>query len=421
MDTQVPDENVMSSNVSTVRKMYYDDLVKKLEKTGEEYGVPYKSGTKYTQLPVYEIPIGEDFKTGLRFNLDNSRIIKYVIAEEKKRGRSLDPEKPETQGVINEILLKDELYSKDAVKNLKEDLEATGQREPVIISCDGTIWNGNRRISVMKSMYKDTGDQMWARVKGIFLPELSKKELKQLEHRLQLAHTFKEEYDRITLFLDCRKMYKDEGWTLKELEYSFNGRYKEKKIKRFIRQIDLIDEYLMRIDHVGNYPILGEKGAEFFDGVQTHLEREEKVRRTRPPELEKITTEFFAARGGKDSTYMDARHLSKILLDEQTRDTYLANSPIYNNYAEYTTPGEDGREKAFSEKVANGVVSRIKSTYAELVASSADTPLELAEKALKKLDDIKEDDIERDDNTFLEKIDQIESRLQRLRLYVQDV
>ena len=67
------------------------------------------------------------------------------------------------------------------------------------------------------------------------------------------------------------------------------------------------------------------------------------------------------------------------------------------------------------------VVSRIKSTHAELVASSVDTPLELAEKALKKLNDIKEDDIERDDSAFLEKIDQIESRLQRLRLYVQDV
>ena len=410
----------MNSSVSTVRKRYYDDLVKGLEKTGEEYGVPYKSGIDYTLLPVYEIPIGEDFKTGLRFNLDNSRIIKYVIAEEEKRG-SLNPEKPETQEFINEILLKDELYSKDAVKKLKENLADTGQRDPVIISCDGTIWNGNRRISVMKSMYKDTGNPRWTRVKGVFLPKLSKKELKQLEHRLQIAHTFKEDYDPITLFLDCRKMHKEEGWTLKELENSFNGRYKVKKIEGFIKQIDLIDEYLMRIGHVDDYPILGEKGAEFFGSVQPHLEKEEKKIGTSGAELGKITTEFFAAHGDKDSTYVEARHLGEILSDPRTRATYLANSPIYNNYAEYTTPGKDGREKAFSEEVASGVISRIKSTHAELVASSTDTPLELAEKALKKLDDIKEDDIERDDSAFLEKIDQIESRLQRLRLYVQDV
>ena len=410
----------MNSNVSTVRQRYYDDLVKGLEKTGEEYGVPYKSGTDYTPLPVYEIPIGEDFKTGLRFNLDNSRIIKYVIAEEEKRG-NINPEKPETQEFINEILLKDELYSRDAVKKLKEDLIATGQRDPVIISCDGTIWNGNRRISVMKSIYKDTGDPRWARVKGVFLPELSKKELKQLEHRLQLAHTFKEEYDRITLLLDCRKMHKDDGWTLKELENSFNGRYKVKTIERFIKQIDLIDEYLMRIGHVGDYPILGEKGAEFFGSVQAHLDKEKKSMGTSDTELNKITTEFFAVHGGKDSTYMDARYLDKILSEPRTRDTYLANSPIYNNYAEYTNPDKDGLEKAFSKETANSAVSNIKSTYAELMASSADTPLGLAEKALKKLDDINEDDIERDDSVFLEKIDQIESRLKRLRLYVQDV
>ena len=410
----------MSPNISSARKKYYDDLVKKLEKTGQKYEVPYKSGINYTQLPVYEIPIGEDFETGLRFNLDNSRIIKYVISEEEKRGK-LDPEKPETQEFINEILLKDELYSTNAVEKLKEDLDKTGQREPVIISCDGTIWNGNRRISAMKSMYKKTGDQKWTRVNGVFLPELSKKELKQLEHRLQLAPTFKEEYDRITLLLGCRKMHRDEGWTLKELENSFNKRYKTQKIEEFIRQVDLIDEYLERIGHVGNYPILGKKGAEFFASAQPHLEYEKKKHGSSPIELDMITTEFFAAHGANGSTYLDARHLGAILSDPPTRETYLANSPIYKNYAEYTKPDKDGLEKAFSKEVVNAVLSNIKSTHAELMAASADTPLVLAEKALKKLDDIKEDDIEHDDSVFLDKIDQIESRLKRLRSYVQDV
>ena len=342
------------------------------------------------------------------------------MAEEEKNGK-LNPEKPETQEFIHKILLTDKLYSKGAVKRLMEDLDKTSQRDPVIISCDGTIWNGNRRISVMKSMYKETGDQKWTRVKGVFLPELNKKDLKKLEHRLQLAPTFKEEYDSITLLLDCRKMYRDEGWTLKELENSFNRRYKVKKIEGFIKQIDLIDEYLTRIGHTGNYPFLGEKGAEFFTNVQAHLENEKKKFGTSEANRDKMTTMFFAARGGKDSTYMDARYLSRILLSPKTRDTYLAKSSIYNNYAEYTKPDKDGREKAFSKEIADGVVSSIKSTYAELMAISVDTPTDLAEKALEKLNDIKEDKLERDDSVFLEKIDQIESRLTRLRSYVEDV
>ena len=59
----------------------------------------------------------------------------------------------------------------------------------------------------------------------------------------------------------------------------------------------------MRIGHVDDYPILGEKGAEFFGSVQSHLEKEEKKIGTSGAELGKITTEFFAAHGDKDSTY----------------------------------------------------------------------------------------------------------------------
>lgn len=406
--------------MSTIRKKYYDDLAKSLEPTGEKYGVPYKSGTDFTPLPVYEIPIGDDFKLGLRFNLENSRIIKYVISERKK-GVILDPEKPETQEFINEILLKDELYSKNAIKELKANLDAAGQRIPAILSCDGTIWNGNRRISVMKSMYEETGDQKWTRVKAVILPDLSKKDLKHLEHRLQLAPNYQEDYDRITLFLDCRKMHREEGWTLKELENSFNGRYKEKAIKKFIKQIDLIDDYLERIGRKNDYLSLGEKGAEFFANVQGHLEKEEKNIGTREPELGKIATEFFAVHVHPDSTYMDARNLSGILSNPKARNTYLESSPIYNNYAEYTVPDTEGLEKAFSADNARSVLINLKTTSAELAANTVATPLDLAEKALKKLNEIKEDDIEHDDSLFLEKIDQIESRIKRLRSYVQDV
>lgn len=409
----------MNSSTFTDRKKYYDDLVKNLNKIGE-YGVPYESNTELTQLPVYEIPIGEDFETGLRFNLDNSRIMKYVIAEEQKLGKKIDPEKPETQKFIHNVLFNSNLYTKDAMKTLQNDLDSIGQQDPVIISCDGTIWNGNRRISIMKKMYKDTRDPKWANVNGVFLPALNKKTLKQLEHRLQIARTFKEEYDRLTLLLDCRKRHRDEGWTVEELEDSFKGRYKAKKIEAFIKQIDLIDEYLLRIDQVGNYPILDRKGAEFFESVLTHLEKEKNKIGTSPVDISKITTEFFVLHKGRDTTYMDARQLGEILSNQPTRVSYLKNSPIYNNYAEYTKPDQNGLEKAFSPNIVNDTVLRVKSTHAELVASTGDTPLLLAEAALKKLDDIKEEDIEFNDNKFLAKINQIKSRLDSLRSYVQD-
>lgn len=413
----------MEPDISTIRKEYYDGLKNSLEKTGREYDVAYKSNVERTSLPVYEIPIGDDFATGLRFNLDNSRIIKHVLSA-KAEGEMLDSEKPETQKFIEKILLNDRLYSKKAVYKLKDDLKNVGQTEPIIVSCDGTIWNGNRRVAVIKLLHKETGDPRWSKAKGVFLPELPKKQLKQLEHRLQLAYDFKEEYDRITLFLSCRQMHDEEGWSYEELENSFNSRYAKKEIMGFIEQINLIDEYLERLGRSRDYASLGEngdKGAEFFTSTQAHINYEKSKLGTGDVDLEKITTEFFAAAAHERSTYQDARHLARILKDETARRTYLENSPIYNQYAEYTSPDDRGKEKAFHSDTTSSVLKNINSTYAELLAMSGDTPLDLADKALRKLNEIKEEDIEPADQTFFDKIAQIEDRTGRLKSCAKDV
>ena len=409
----------MSSDrgVSTVRKNYYTSLIKELEPTGDTYRVPYKSNTEYTPLKVYEIPIGDRFEIMLRFNLDNSRIIKHVLAA-RENGQELNPERKETQDFIRNILLNDRFYSKHAIKNLKEDLQNTGQLEPAIISCDGTVWNGNRRIAVMADMFKNEGDARYSKVKAVFLPELTKKELKQLEHRLQLAYDFKEDYDRVTLYLLCRERI-NEGWAYNELENSFKGRYTQKKIKEFIKQIDIIDKYLERIGRPREYPTLGDKGAEFFTAVQSHIDYEKNKRGTSDVEIDKITSEFFSAAAHKDSTYQDARHLSEVLQSKTAaRSTYLKNSQIYNNYPEYTKPDNNKTEKMFYPATVNSVLKNIRSAHAEMKSVEADTPFDFAEKALKRLNEIKAEDIDPDDTAFVDKLDEISDLVKRLKSYV---
>ena len=402
--------------VSTVRKDYYTKLTKQLEPTGDTYNVPYKSNTEYTPLPVYEIPIGDKFETKLRFNHDNSRIIKHVLAA-RASGQELSPEREDTQDLIRNILLTDKFYSKHAVKGLKEDLKETGQLEPAIISCDGTIWNGNRRIAVISKLFADTGDPKYSKVKAVFLPEMARKELKQMEYRLQLATDFKEDYDRVTLLLLCRERI-SEGWTHKELENSFKGRYKVRAIKVFIKQIDTIDEYLERIGRPKDYPALGARGAEIFAAVQSHKDYEKNRRGTNAVETGKITSEFFSLIAHKDSTYEDARHLDEILQNDVARSTYLENSQIYNNYTEYTKLGENNTEKTFHPDTVNSVLKNIKSTYAELKSTEADTPFDLAVKALTKLNEIKSENIDSDDTAFVDKLDEISNLVERLKAHV---
>ena len=407
----------MSDGISTERQQHYDDFQKNTKSTGEMYKVPYKSSTEYTDLPVYEIPIGDDFKTGLRYNLDNSRIIQHVQFKQSK-GEKLDPAEEKTQKIIEEILLNSKTYSKNATDVLTKNLDSSGQREPVIISCDGVIWNGNRRTAIMRKQYTDTGDDKWSRVKGVFLPQLEKKKLKKLEHRLQIARDFKEDYDKMTLLLECRMRIK-EGWSPKELVNSFNDRYSEKQIEEFIKQINLIDDYLVRIGRPKDYLHLeGKKGAEFFAATQSHLEFEKNRLKTSEAGLEKIRTEFFAAAVNPQTTYQDARNLSKVLKDKKSRETYLKNSQIYNNYREYTVPDKNGNERAFAPETVNAVSNNITSTHAELRAMAVDTPLDLAEKALKKLLDIKESDLKGQEFELLDTLTKVMDRVNKLKSYL---
>ena len=407
--------------VSTERKAYYDNLFENSKPVKDQYGsetysVPYKSNTEWIKMEVYEIPIG-DGNTGLWFNIFNSRILAYKKQREAKLKRKLDQTNEEDHKFIEEKLITSTFYSSTATSDLEEELIATGQREPAIISCDGVIWNANRRIAVRKKLFRETGDPKWNKVKVVRLPPLPFKQLKQLEHRLQMAKTFREEYGSITLRLRCREAIEDEGWTPQELNNSFSNSYSKSKIDTFIEEIKLIDQYLERIGNKDDYPLVeskGEgKGVEIFTAINNHLEWEEQKRKTPEEEIEKIKTIFFAIIHQPGTTYEDTRDLVKQFKNTQTRDLFLANSPIYQKFGEYTTP-VGGKEKAFELSTTSTEYDNKKQTQAVLEAI-IDPPINVVKEALNKLSSIRDEKIEKGNRTFLETLKKIEDTLSHLK------
>lgn len=412
----------MISELSTERKAYYDHLFTHTDPVKTEHGietsdVPYKSNTEYTRLKVYEIEIG-DFKTGLRFNLNNSRILKEKLKKEQEINAQLDPNDENIQRFLQETLLNNDSYSKNATGDLKKDLQATGQLEPAIISCDGVIWNANRRIAIRKELFKETGDPKWSKVKVVVLPKLDLKDLKLLEHRLQMSKSYRENYGPITFRLRCRQAINEDKWDYKELTYSFANGHTEKKIKQFISEIDLIDEYLQRINNKNDYSLVeskdDNKGVEIFSALHHHLVWEQTKNGSDDTETDKIKTIFFSLIMHPETTYEDARALSKVLKDQHTRNIHLINSPIYNNFAEYTTPSENHIEKAFSLNTCKNELKNKHETYA-IFEARKNTPLEVADKALTLLTSIKEDRVDRNDNDFSDKLDKIIQHINYLK------
>lgn len=346
--------------VASQRKIYYDELFNKIDPIKndngvETYSVPYQSNTEYIELQVYEIDIG-DFKTGLRLNLENTRILYQKLKEESKRKKKFDPHDESTQGFLQKYLLENGSYLKNTTKNLKEELMTTGQREPAIISCDGIIWDGNRRIAIRKMLFKETSDPKWQRVKVVRLPPLNLKQLKQLTHRLQMTKTFKEDYGSITFRLRCKDAIKNEEWSYDELINSFRKKFGRKEIDEFIEDIYLIEEYLKRINHPNDYPLIKSKskgnGVEIFAPLRKTIKLERK-NNTKEDKIEKIKTIFFSIIFYRKSIFQHTRDLAKLLKNQDMRKQYFANSPIYNNYSEYRELDNDGVEKALSLEISN--------------------------------------------------------------------
>ena len=121
-----------------------------------------------------------------------------------------------------------------------------GLEEPLIVSIDGTVWNGNRRLSIYRKLYEDTGDQKYERINMVVLPELSHKDLKRLERRLQMHKELKQKYGPIQTRLDVRMTMNDNDWDINEIIDSYGHRYDKVELDQFVQEIDLIDDYLRK-------------------------------------------------------------------------------------------------------------------------------------------------------------------------------
>ena len=294
----------------------------------ESFKVKLISDTKSVPLPVYNIDIDT-----VSFNFNNVRIKKYKIAKCKElRVLKLDPSNAAHQKAVQEILLTTKSYSAVKASDLKEEVAKDGQEDPALITPEGVLLNGNRRVAVMRNFYENgfttkrengtsiqIGDGIWKVLKVCVLKkpngdDLDEEELRQLEKRLQNKPTTKEEYGDVNDDIDIRDKFAETfgtrdytadvslgGATAEEkgaLETHFAD-LKEGKVKfgwlcDNVELINLIDEHLANLpgDKVGQYDLVEGKG---FKGGLTTFQELLKYKKK------------LEARAGTDDLYVAAR------------------------------------------------------------------------------------------------------------------
>jgi len=166
--------------------------------------VPY--GGRYRQLPVIEITAD-----ALVYRAENGRLLAELEHYAADAGESLDAlraseDTPATQALLHRLLLE---KAADPEGPVLQELERHAQQtEPLLVTADGVVVNGNRRLAAMRALRaRDPGHYAgFAVVTAAVLPEeAGAAELEFIEAALQMAPDVKLPYGWVNRRLKMRR------------------------------------------------------------------------------------------------------------------------------------------------------------------------------------------------------------------------
>ena len=225
-------------------------------------GIPLRyRGETRTEI-VYKIPL--DY---LIYNKYNGRIGSDVLSYEKQNG-GLNAEVEHDREIIEDFLYQSK---KDRNDTTMKSLLKSGQQRYGIVTSDGTIVDGNRRAMLLNRLFhkREQLGYSYEEVQkcqfflAIILPDdANEKDIQQLETIYQMGEDDKLDYDPIEKYLKCKEL-KRLGFT----EDDIAGFMSEKsgQIKKWLRILTLMEEYLEGYDYEGIYTRLEKTEGPFVD------------------------------------------------------------------------------------------------------------------------------------------------------------
>ena len=220
---------------------------------------PVKDGEKDRDLMVYRLPhMAEDGTQGFLYNVNNTRIIAAKEQwEEAHPGEILDPIKHVKE--IEGFLTQNPTYGASTTEELKSGeggIDGPNYlTDPILIDHTGVVWNGNRRLAILRSLItgKDrdgssTYKPHYDKVPVCILSgnnQLNFDELKTLEGKLQIKKTFKQEYGTLELRCEIRRARKA-GNSWGKIKKNFGDKYSEAELNKMEALINFVDLGLER-------------------------------------------------------------------------------------------------------------------------------------------------------------------------------
>lgn len=231
-------------------------LIQKCQRTPSKRSIEQKFQGKMRPFEIYRIPLEAP-----KYRLANGRT--QAMQEEFL---AINPEKPDNfftrdaesdqaqlaqHGLLKTVISEEGLLS---------HFKANDQTEPLILTHDGFVVNGNRRLCAMRELFQ--GDKKkfarFEHIDVIILPDCLPKDIDSLEADLQIKKDIKAEYSWITKACMLRRK-RDLGYADNELTRMYG--IPTKDIQEGITLLSDADAYLASIGKAKQYHLI--EGDEF--------------------------------------------------------------------------------------------------------------------------------------------------------------
>jgi hypothetical protein len=235
-------------------------------KLGKTFPISLKGQKK--DLEIYSLPTELLF-----YNIRNGRFAAEYKELVKREGGHLDPENQEDAKKIRDLLLN--LDKNETIQTYK-DIKIRGQWNCGIISEDGYLVDGNRRMSILSKLYEDTGEAKWKFIEVAKLDEsIGPEDLWSLEAGIQLGKDEIIRYGPINELLKLKEGV-DAGLSLKAIVKTLYGYEDEEEINIKLKRLELIEQYLGFIGSPEKYSLVKNKHDHFID-LQNVIEQCKKI------------------------------------------------------------------------------------------------------------------------------------------------
>lgn len=209
-------------------------------------------------MNVYNVPIDK-----LYYNDDNGRIATWISIYNDTPNNTplIELQREDFNNTIHDIIKKSNTtlsYNKTL-----QDIKIKGQINPGVVLSDGRIVSGNRRFTVLRDLYKETGNEKFRFFKCFIVEkdlvnEVDRKEIKTIERLTQFGVDEKVDYDPIDRLVDIyndlvgpRKM-----WSISE--YSKKLSLKKAAVEQMYYKAVVMSDYLAYINQPNKFYIAKE-------------------------------------------------------------------------------------------------------------------------------------------------------------------